>query len=144
MGLLYTSLFWFVLATTLMSGGLGFLLKFPSFYRPDAYLVGEDLAVGRGDTAFEVLATYVFGLIYVLPLFGMAYAHWAGSAVAIRAAALMPMLYHAASVAGVLFVFPAALNPIVAPLTMAAGSHAFYAALLLLLMWSAEDAKRKS
>jgi hypothetical protein len=143
MGVLYASLFYFIVVTTFLSGALGFLLKLPAFYRPDAYLIGADLAVGRGDTPFEILATYVFGLIYVLPLFGMVYAHASGSAVAIRAAAMMPLLYHVASVFGVLSVFPRALNPIVAPLSMAAGSHAFYAALCGLLMWAAEDAARK-
>jgi hypothetical protein len=42
------------------------------------------------------------------------------SSAAKRAACLMPLVYHAASVLGVLRVFPAALNPAVAPLPAAA------------------------
>jgi hypothetical protein len=137
--LLYNSLYYFTTATTLMSGGLGFLLKIPAFYRPDAYLIGETLTVGKGKTPFEVLATYVFGIMYVGPLIGMTYAHFEGSAAAKRAAALMPFLYHTASILGVLHIFPKALNPQVAPLSSAAGMHIVYAALFGLLMWSADD-----
>ena len=136
---LYTILFYMIIITTAMSGGLGFLLKLPQFYRPDAYLIGSDLAVGAGDTPFERCATFVFGLIYVLPLAGMLYAHLEGSGAARRAAALMPLLYHAASVVGVLAVFPDALNPAVAPRPAAAGMHAFYALLCAALFWSAGD-----
>ena len=53
---------------------------------------------GDGSTPFEHVATFVFGLIYVLPLVGMLYAHFEGSVAAKRAAVLTPLLYHAASV----------------------------------------------
>ena len=138
MGVLYAPLFYLIVVTTAMSGGLGFLLQLPSFYRPDAYLVGD--AAGTGGTPFERCATYVFGLIYVLPLVGMIFAHAEGSAAARRAAVLMPLLYHAASVFGVLYIFPDALNPDVAPLPMAAGMHAVYTLLCAALFWSVEDA----
>ena len=137
MGLLYRGLFWFVMLTTLSSGLLGFLLKLPAVYRPDAYLVAG--APGTGASPFEVLASYVFGLTYVCPLVGLAYAHAQGSAAAKRAACMAPLAYHAASVFGVLRVFPHALNPAVAPLPTAAGMHAVYVVLLALLAWSAED-----
>jgi hypothetical protein len=54
--------------------GLGFLLKMESIYRPDAYLLGtaDALSPGTGRTPFEELATFVFGLVYVVPLLGMA------------------------------------------------------------------------
>ena len=139
--ILYNSLYYFTTATTLLSGGLGFLLKIPAFYRPDAYLIGSELSIGTGKTPFEVLATYVFGIIYVGPLIGMTYAHIEGSAAAKRAAALMPFIYHSASIMGVLKIFPQALNPAVAPLTSAAGMHVVYAILFGLLIWSAEDSE---
>jgi hypothetical protein len=78
MGLLYTSLFWIISVTTCMSGGLGFLLKIPNFYHPDVYLVGHEMRPGTGTTAFEEVATLVFGLIYVGPLVGMLFAHIQG------------------------------------------------------------------
>ncbi len=127
-----------------MSGGLGFLLKVPGFYRPDAYMIvaGSDgiAAPGTGDTPFEVCATYVFAIVYLGPLFGMAYAHHVeGSKAAKRASIIMPLVYHLASTAGVLWVFPHALNPQVASLSSAAGIHVFYAAIFALLWHSAED-----
>jgi hypothetical protein len=142
MSILYNSLYYFTTATTLMSGGLGFLLKLQSFYRPDAYLIGDNLTVGTGKTAFEILSTYVFGIIYVGPLIGMTYAHFEGSAAAKRAAAMMPFVYHTASIIGVLKVFPQALNPQVAPLSSAAGMHVVYALLFGLLIWSADDVSK--
>ena len=140
--MLYAVLFYFTTITTLLSGGLGFLLKLPAFYKPDAYLLGprNALVVAKGDTPFEELATFVFGTIYVGPLVGMMYAHFEGSAAAKRAACLMPLVYHAASVLGVLSIFPAALNPAVAPLAAAAGMHAVYAGLFAGLFVSAADA----
>lgn len=141
MALLYTCLFWFLFVTTLMSGGLGFFGKLSSIYRPDAYLIGplSELTVGTGTSPFEELSTFVFGIVYVGPLVGMLYAHLDGSASSKRAASLMPLVYHASSVVGVLFVFPHALNPAVAPLASAAAMHGVYAALFALLFWSAED-----
>ena len=143
--MLYTALFYFTTGTTLLSGGLGFLLKLRDFYRPDAYLIGarDSLAPGTGATPFEELATFVFGVVYVGPLVGMAYAHVEGSAAARRAACLMPLVYHAASVLGVLRVFPAALNPAVAPLPAAAAMHAVYAGLFAALFFAATDAAGK-
>ena len=135
--MLYTILFWGTTITTMMSGGLGFLLKIPAFYRPDAYIVNG--VPGTGLTPFEVAATYVFGIIYCGPIVGMVYAHLEGSAAAKRAAALMPLIYHAASVLGVLHVFPHALNPVVAPLNAAAGMHIVYALLFAALFYSAKD-----
>ena len=142
--MLYNALFYFTTGTTLLSGGLGFLLKLPSFYKPDAYLVGPSsaLAPGTGTTPFEELATFVFGTIYVGPLVGMAFAHLEGSQAAKRAACLMPLVYHAASVVGVLR-FRAALNPAVAPLPAAAAMHAVYAGLFAALFYAATDAAGK-
>ena len=138
---LYTYLYFFTTLTTLLSGLLGFGLKLPQFYHPDAYLVGPQnaLIIGTGETPFEVLATFVVSVVYVGPLVGMAYAHFEGSAAAKRAACLMPLVYHAASVYGVLRVFPHALNPVVAPLASAAIMHAVYALLFLALFCAAED-----
>lgn len=135
MGALYTTLFWFITVTTAISGGLGFLLKLPGFYKPDAYLINGRPATGT--TPFEQTATFVFALVYLTPLVGMAYAHVEGSAGARRAAALVPLAYHAASVFGVLFVFPHDLNPAVAPLAFAAAIHAAYAGLCGALFWAA-------
>ena len=139
--LLYTVLFHLIVSTTLMSGGLGFLAKLRGVYTPDAYLVGPAAAlqVGTGSTPFERCATFVFGLMYVLPLAGMVFAHVQGSGAARRAAALTPLLYHAASVVGVLYVFPDALNPAVAPLSSAAAMHGVYALLCGALFWAAGD-----
>ena len=139
--MLYTSLFYFTTGTTLLSGGLGFLLKLPAFYKPDAYLLGPRgaLAPGTGGTPFEELATFVFGTIYCGPIVGMVYAHFEGSAAAKRAACLMPLVYHAVSVLGVLRVFPAALNPAVAPLPAAAAMHGVYALLFSALFYAAAD-----
>ena len=50
-------------------------------------------------------------------------------------------MYHIASTVGVLYVFPHALNPHVASLSMAAGMHVFYAALFALLWYYADDSK---
>ena len=185
--MIYTALFYFTTGTTLLSGGLGFLMKLPvrfarlaaaraggaprparfqcarlkraptapppsrtnprqqAFYKPDAYLIGPrgSLAPGRGDTPFEELSTFVFGTMYVGPLVGMAYAHLEGSTAAKRAACLMPLVYHVASVVGVLRVFPAALNPAVASLPAAAAMHAVYAGLFAALFFAAADAKGK-
>ena len=147
MSIAYAALYWFVIATTLMSGALGFLLKLPNFYFPHVYLVTTGpsgaLSAGTGLTPFEVLATYTFGILYVAPLVGMVYAFFEGSAAAKRAACLMPFVYHAASVWGVLEVFPAALNPAVATLASAAGMHAFYAVLLAVLVVFASDANKQ-
>ena len=143
--MLYTGLFYFTTTPTLLSGELGFLLKLPAFYKPAAYLLGprSALAPGDGTTPFEELSTFVFGTIYVGPLVGMVYAHLEGSAAAKRAACLMPLVYHIASVFGVLRVFPAALNPAVAPLPAAAGMHAVYAGLFAALFYAATDAAGK-
>ena len=143
--MLYTALYYFTTGTTLLSGGLGFLLKLPAFYKPDAYLVGprDALAPGTGETPFEQLSTFVFGVMYVGPLVGMAYAHLEGSAAAKRAACLMPLVYHTASVLGVLRVFPAALNPAVAPLPTAAAMHVVYAGLFAALFYAATNAADK-
>jgi hypothetical protein len=148
MGAFYQVLFWFTVVTTAMSGGLGFLLKLPNFYHPNAYLVynsNGQLTAGSGTTPFEVVSTYVFAMMYLIPLSGMLFAHWQGSAAAKRAAILTPFIYHAASVYGVIIVFPHGLNPAVASLSAAAGLHVVYAFLFALLFWLAEDnAKPKS
>jgi hypothetical protein len=139
---LYTRLYWFCTITTLMSGGLGFLLKVPGVYRPDAYVViGYDgiAAPGTGTTPFEICATYVFAIMYLAPLLGMAYAHVEGSIAAKRAACIVPLAYHLASTVGVIYVFPHALNPDVAPLGSAAGMHVFYAFLFALIWYYADD-----
>ena len=144
MSLVYNGLFWFVFVTTLMSGGLGFLLKVPNFYFPNVYLIGpkEELTVGTGTTPFEILASYVFGIVYVGPLVGMLFAFYEGSAAALRASLLMPLVYHTASIFGVLWVFPHAMNPAMTTLASAAGMHAFYAVLLCILFVAAKDADK--
>ena len=140
MGRLYTALFWALSAASLSSGLLGFGLKLPGFYRPDAYLIGPRGSAGDGTTPFERCATFVFAVVYVGPLVGMGYAHVEGSRSARRAAAFMPLVYHAASVYGVLCAFPDALNPAVAPLWPAAAMHGVTAALFALMWYAAEDA----
>ncbi len=139
--MLYTLLFYFTTFTTLISGFLGFGLKLPQLYRPDAYFIGarDALVAGTGETPFEVLATFVFFTIYVGPLVGMAYAHFEGSAAAKRAACLMPLFYHASSVIGILRFFPSAINPAVAQLHSAAAMHAVYAVIFAVLFWAAKD-----
>ena len=52
----------------------GFLFKIDGIYRPDAYIVNG--SPGTGETGFEVLATYVFALVYLAPIAGVAYAHF--------------------------------------------------------------------
>ena len=142
--LLYHVLFWFYTITAIIIGGLGFLLKIPGLYRPDVYMIiGHDgmLAPGTGGTPFEFWATNVFAIVYLGPLVGMVYARIEGSKVAKRTSIIMPLVYHISSIMGVLFVFPHALNPHVASVTMAAGMHVFYAALFALLWYSADDSK---
>lgn len=105
------------------------------------YLLGaqNSLHPGDGSTPYEELTHFVFALMYLLPLVGMLYAHWQGSAAARNAAILMPLSYHLASVVGVWFVFPQALNPVIAHLYVAALTHLFYAILLLALYRTAVD-----
>jgi hypothetical protein len=69
--------------------------------------------------------------MYLTPLAGMLYAHYEGSGASKRAAVLAPLVYHVASVFGIIYVFPDGLNPIIAPLELAAGTHVFYAIVLL-------------
>jgi hypothetical protein len=147
MSVAYTILFWFVFLTTLASGGLGFLLRLPSFYHPDAYLVVDSsgaLSPGTGSTPFEQVATFVFGVVYVAPLVGMLFARFEGSAAAMRAALTTPFVYHAASVIGVLWVFPHGLNPRMASLGAAASMHVVYAVLFAVLWVFARDASQRS
>ncbi len=113
MGIIYSAIFWLVVIMSFTSGFCMFFLKLPSMYRPDVYLVGRpgsDLAPGDGSTPFEVLATFVFALVYLVPLPGMVMAHFSGSALAKRAANMALFLYHAASVYGMRYVFRDALN----------------------------------
>lgn len=86
----------------------------------------------------------MFGLTYCIPLVGMGYAHVQGSAAARRTAALAPLAYHLASAAGVVAVFPHALNPAVAPIASAVTMHLVYAALCAALVWAAEDEGNKA
>ncbi len=141
---LHDGLFWFVSLTTLSSGGLGFLLKLPNFYHPETYLVYSPkgvLAPGTGETPFEQLATFVFGITYVAPIFGLAYARWfTKEASAMRAACIVPFLYHATNIYGVLVTFRHALSPEVS-LSTAVGVHAFYAGLFAALAWTATNKK---
>lgn len=136
MARLSTALFWFVTVTTCMSG-FGFLFKIPGIYTPDAYLVNGK--PGTGTTEFEVVATFVFAIVYLAPIAGLVHAHMEGTASARRSAAIAPMLYHIASTFGVLFVFSRGLNPAVAPLSAAAGMHAVYGALFAWLYYLASD-----
>jgi hypothetical protein len=139
---IHNGLYWLLTVTTAMSGGLGFLFKLDGFYNPDAYLVYNaqgQLRPGDGSTPFEVCATYVIAVTYLGPLVGMAYAkYWqAGSPAAQQAAAIFPLVYHAAMVPGVFYVFPHALNPVKAPRTAAAAMHVVYAALFYLFFATA-------
>lgn len=145
MSKLYTSLFWFVTMTSLLSGFFGFLCKIPFLYYPQVYLIGDiaNQRPGNGSTPFERLATFVFGLIYVLPMLGMFYAHFHKGSTAItkRAALIMPWAYHIASTYGIFFVFPDALNQDFTSLGNAAMQHAFYAVLFSILFMACEDSK---
>ncbi|CAJ1397708.1 unnamed protein product [Effrenium voratum] len=134
----YPALFYFLTATTLMSGVGGFLLKLKDFYRPDAYIV--EGKPGTGTTPFEIIATYVFGLVYVVPQLGCIHAHFVErTRSARRSACVAPMAYHFMSVYGVLCVFEDGLNPIVAPKSAAAGMHLVFGLLFLLMYALARD-----
>lgn len=125
-----------------MSGLLGFLLKIDAFYNPDAYLVYNSqglLLPGDGTTPFEVCAHFVIGVAYVGPLFGMWYAKREGSAAAKQAAAIFPLLYHAAMIPGVLLVFSEALHPNKAPLVAAVSMHVVYTGLFYIFFQTAEN-----
>jgi hypothetical protein len=139
---IHNGLYWLLTVTTAMSGGLGFLCKLNGFYNPDAYLIYNAqglLRPGDGSTPFEVCATYVIAVTYLGPLVGMTYAkYWhARSPAAQQAAAIFPLVYHAAMVPGVFYVFPHALNPVKAPLGAAAAMHIVYAALFYLFFTTA-------
>lgn len=139
---IHNGLYWVLIVTTFLSGGLGFLFKIDGFYNPDAYLVYNaqgQLLPGDGTTPFEVCATFVIAIAYVGPLVGMMYAKWQGSKAAKQAAAIFPMLYHASMIPGVLWVFPQALDPVKAPLGAAAAMHVVYAGLFGWLIYTAED-----
>jgi hypothetical protein len=97
---------------------------------------------GTGETPFEILATFVFGVVYLMPLCGMVYAHVHGSQGAKRAASLSGLFYHTASVFGMRFVFTSALNyqsPLMPPPPQDLSLHVVYAVLFALLFWSADD-----
>lgn len=130
-------LLWFTTVTTLISGS-AFLFKIPSLYRPDAYLIDDRPATGT--TSFETVATFVFGCIYLVPVFGLMHAHLVErTASARRSATIAPMMYHFMSTFGVLFVFPESLNPEVAPLSTAAGMHMCYGILFAVMYYIAQD-----
>lgn len=113
------------------TSGFGLLLQLPSIYRPDAYLVGMDRQPGTGNTPFERLAAYVFGLVYVCPMAGMLFAHYSNNRGARRATAVVPLMYHAASSFAALFVFTDALNPMVASPAASAMLHGVFALLFM-------------
>ena len=94
---------------------------------------------GTGQTGFEIIATFMFACVYLAPIAGVIHAHFGGTASARRSAAISPALYHIASTYGVLAVFGEHLNPYVAPVPAAAGMHAFYALLFVLLYIFARD-----
>ena len=131
-----TALFWFVTITTCISG-LGFLFRIPGIYTPDAYLVNGK--PGTGNTDFEILATYVFAIVYLAPIAGLVHAHFEGTASARRSAAVAPMIYHVASTFGVLYIFGRSMNPAVAPQSTAAGMHVVYSALFMWLYYLASN-----
>ena len=94
----------------LVSVLLRFLFRIPGLYHPDAYIVNG--APGTGETSLEVIATYVFGLVYLVPIFGVVHAQFVeGTGAARRSAAVAPLLYHTLSVVGIDFVFGLHLNP---------------------------------
>jgi len=140
--IIHNGLFWFLTVTTLMSGGLGFLLKIDAFYNPDVYLVYNsqgDLLPGDGTTPFEVCAHYVIGIAYVGPILGMLYAKLEGSAAAKKAASVFPLAYHCSMIPGVVLVFSHALDQEKAPLGAAVSMHALFAALFYVFYQTAEN-----
>ena len=100
------------------------------------------LTPGAGTTPFEAVAHFVFALVYLVPVVGMLYAHVQGSRAAKRAATLTPLVYHAASVVGALYVFPHGLNAAAAPLSQVVGTHAMMAVLLAVLFFACDDVPR--
>ena len=81
----------------------------------------------------------MFAWVYLAPIAGAIHVHFEGTASARRSAAIAPALYHIASTYGVLAVFGKYLNPDVAPVPAAAGMHAFYALMFVLLYIFARD-----
>ncbi len=133
----YNFLFWFLTLGTCTSGSF-FIFKWPGLYRPDAYIVNGK--PGTGETDFEQIATFVFGLVYLTPIVGFIYAHVEGSKSARRAAAIAPMLYHFGSTYGVLCVFGAYLNPLVAKVFDAAAMHLVMGVLFLVnFIWAFDN-----
>ena len=133
---LSSALFWFVTVTTAISGS-AFLFKIKGIYTPDAYFVNGKPGTGRTD--FEIIATFVFAMVYLTPIAGVVHAYIEGTASAMRSAVIAPMLYHIGSVFGILFVFGKYLNPEKAPLPAAVGMHLVYGLLFCLMYYLASD-----
>ncbi len=125
--LVYRCLFWLLVITSSISG-LSLLVQRGS-YRPDAYLVNG--VPGTGQTPFERLAAFVFGLVYLVPILAMVYSYFFERSV--RSTSISPAAYHLISSFGCLFVFPDALNPALAsPFTSAMLHFAFFILFCLL------------
>jgi hypothetical protein len=137
MGLLYELLFWFTTLGT-FSSGLGFLFKRWS-YTPQVYMVNGQ--PGTGTTDFEVIATFVFALVYLAPIAGLIHAQIQGAASAKRSALIAPMLYHFGSVIGAIFIFGQYLNPAMTSPQSAALVHGVMGALFLTMYATAENTR---
>ena len=70
---------------------------------PHVYIVNGK--PGTGKTDFEIIATFVFALVYLAPQAGVVYAQYEGSKSAKKASLISPMIYHFASTYGIFFVF---------------------------------------
>ena len=101
---------------------------------------GEDI---RCPVAFEdhALEREGIGPFPAGEIAGLVHAHFEGTASARRSAAVAPIIYHLASMFGVLYIFGRGLNPAVAPQSTAAGMHGVYSALFVWLYYLASDDK---
>ena len=125
MGFAYQVVIWPLVVMQIMSG-FGLMFQLEAIYRPDVYIVCLG-SPGSGNTPFERLAAFTFGLLYVLPMLAVAGVEFIrGTKKTARRAVLMtPILYHAISGYGVYFVFYDAINPSVS-LLQASGMHIIF------------------
>ena len=137
---IYVPLFWYFIVFNLHDG-LGYLFKVHFIYFPFAYMLGpeDDLKPGTGETPYELATSYIFAWVHLMPLLGMLVAHFSGSRIAKISASLPLFVYHLASIYGLIFVFPMALNPEFISLPLTVRNHLSHAGLFAAMMWAAED-----
>jgi hypothetical protein len=137
---IFVPLFWYFIVFNLHDG-LGYLFKVHFIYFPFAYMLGpeDDLQPGTGETPYELATSYVFAWVHLMPLFGMVVAYFSGSRIAKIATSMPLFVYHLASIYGLIFVFPKALNPEFISLPLTVRNHLSHAALFAAMMWAAED-----